>query len=190
METRRRIRHQGAKQHRQTVERIVFGCKCGRGFRAVPVKGRCHQRLGKISVREPVCPLPLSLESACNRVLSERFLMPSHVIQLRVAEQNIPHDHRHARNEIPIRLRRNHLGIGHDFRQGRSRIAVVALAAVFPDPCAGFFIFPVIIDFQFHAAQNFHHGNPFRTDTEVFLQQIGIAKAPHDAHRYAADIDI
>ena len=39
METGRGIRHQSTKQHRQTVERIVFGCKCGRGFRAVPVKG-------------------------------------------------------------------------------------------------------------------------------------------------------
>ena len=57
-----------SKEHRNAVADVVFSGKGGRGFRAVPVKSRGKDSLGKIGVREPVGPLALSLESTGHRV--------------------------------------------------------------------------------------------------------------------------
>ena len=48
-------------------------------------KGGSHDGFGEVSVRRPVCPLALALEAADHSVATERFFMPAHLVQTRIA---------------------------------------------------------------------------------------------------------
>ena len=85
MEARRRAGNKATQHHGNAVAGIILGSERGRGLRAVPVKGGSHDGFGEVSVRQPVCPLALALEAADHSVATERFFMPAHLVQTRIA---------------------------------------------------------------------------------------------------------
>ena len=85
MEARRRAGNKAAQHHGNAVAGIILGSERGRGLRAVPVKGGSHDGFGEVSIRQPVCPLPLTLEAADHSVATECFFMPAHLVQTRIA---------------------------------------------------------------------------------------------------------
>ena len=85
MEARRRAGNKATQHHGNAVAGIILGSKRGRGLRAVPVKGGSHDGFGEVSVRQPVRPLPLTLEAADHSVATECFFMPAHLVQTRIA---------------------------------------------------------------------------------------------------------
>ena len=85
MEARCRTGNKAAQHHGNTVAGVVLSGERGRGFRTIPVKGGSHNSFGEVSVRQPVCPLALALEAADHSVATERFFMPAHLVQTRIA---------------------------------------------------------------------------------------------------------
>ena len=85
MEARRRAGNKAAQHHGNAVAGIILGSERGRGLRAVPVKGGIEHGLGEVAVRIEVRPLALALEAADHSVATERFFMPAHLVQTRIA---------------------------------------------------------------------------------------------------------
>ena len=190
MEARRGIRHQGAQHHGNAVERIILCCKRRGGFGAVPVEGRSQNCLGEVAVRQPVRPVALALETACNGVFAKRFLVPAQLGQLRVAIEDIAHDDAHFCNELPILISGNHFGFCDNLGQVLAFVAVKALFAVGANPAERLFVFLGVVDAQRHAAQNFSQVAPLGADAEIFLEHFRVTIAAHDAHGHSAHIDI
>ena len=70
------------QKHGGPVKGIVFSCQDRRLTATVPVEVGVQQGLGKISVRHPVSPLALSLESSGNRIVSEGFFLEAHLLHV------------------------------------------------------------------------------------------------------------
>ena len=184
------VGHQCTQHHGNAVQRVVLGGKrCG-GFGAVPVEGRSQNCLGEVAVRQPVRPVALALETACNGVLAQRFLMPAQLGELRVAIENIAHNDAHFCNEFPILIGGNHLGFRDNFGQVFALVAVKALFAVGANPAKRLFVFLGVVNAQRHAAQDFGEVAPLSADTKIFLEHFRVAVAAHNAHGNSAHIDI
>ena len=61
---------QSAQHHGHAVQGVILGGKGGGLLRAVPVEGGGHDRLGEVRIGQPVGPVALALEAACNRILA------------------------------------------------------------------------------------------------------------------------
>ena len=190
VETGRGLRDQGTEQHAETVERVVFGRKRRRLFRPVPVERRGHDGFGEITIRKPVGPLALALETGGDSIPTERLLVPAELVKLRISIENIADDDRHLRDEFPVLVGRNHLALCDDLRQRQTGVAVIALPAVLPYPGERLPVLLLVINAERHAAQNLSHIDPLRADAEIFLHHLRVTVCAHDAHRDAADVDV
>ena len=116
--------------------------------------------------------------------------MPAHLGQLGVAIQDIPHDHGHFGDELPVLAGGDHLGFGNDLGQVFAGVAVKALLAVGLHPGQGPVVFRVVVDLQRDAADDLGHIYPFRADAQILLEQGDVAVAAGDAHGHAAQVYI
>ena len=184
------IGDKGAKQHSHAIQRVVFrGKGCG-GLGAVPVEGGGHYSLGEVRVGQPVGPLALALEAACNGVLAKSFLVPAQFVKFGIAEEYIPDDYRHLGDELPVFIRGDDLGLSYNIRQVLAFVQVKALGTVFLYPAKGLCILLMVVYLKGNAAQDFGHIHPLGPDAEIFLEHIRVAVAARDAHCHAAQVDI
>ena len=190
MEARCRTGNKAAQHHGNTVAGVVLSGERSRGLWAVPVKGRSHDGLGEVSIRQPVRPLALTLEAADHSVAAQRFLMPAHLVQTRIAVQNVADDQGHLDDKLPILVSRNDLRLRDDGWQILAEVLIKALFAVLAHPCQRLLIFIVVIDADGNTAQNLDLIHPLGADAEIFLQNTRIAEAARNAHRHSANIDV
>ena len=190
MEARCRTGNKAAQHHGNTVAGVVLSGERSRGLWAVPVKGRSHDGLGEVSIRQPVRPLALTLEAADHSVAAQRFLMPAHLVQTRIAVQNVADDQGHLDDKLPILVSRNDLRLRDDGWQILAEVLIKALFAILAHPCQRLFIFVVVIDTDGNAAQDLDLVHPLGADAEILLQNTCIAEAAGNAHRHSANIDV
>ena len=190
MEARCRTGDKAAQHHGNAVAGVVLSGERSRGLRAVPVKGRSHNGLGEVSIRQPVRPLALALEAADHGVAAQCFFMPAHLVQTRIAVQNVADDQGHLDDKLPILVSRNDLRLRNDGRQILAEVLIKALFAVLAHPCQRLFIFVVVIDADGNTAQDLDLIHPLGADAKIFLQNTRIAEAARNAHRHSANIDV
>ena len=116
--------------------------------------------------------------------------MPAHLIQLGVAVENVPDDQSHLGEELPILVRRDHLGLADHLRQVFAGVDIQALVAVGLDPGDGLLVLLVVVDLQGDAAGNLGHVHPLGADAQVLLEHTGVAIAACNAHGHTAHVDV
>ena len=126
MEARCRTGNKAAQHHGNAVAGVVLSSERSRGLRAVPVKGRSHADFGEVSIRRPVYPLALALETTDHSVAAERFFMPAHLVKTRIAVQNVADNQGHLDDKLPILVGRNDLRLRDDRRQILAEVLIKA----------------------------------------------------------------
>ena len=158
-----------AEHHGDAVAGVILRCKRCRCFPTIPIKSRGKNRLRKIGIWKPICPLPLSLKATCYRISTKCFLVPTQLVQFAVSIQNVPHNQCHFYDELPIMLSGNHFGIRNDARECFDGILVETLSAVRPNPRKGALILRHVINSDLHSAQNLDLIHPFGADAKILL---------------------
>src|SRR5574344_1628042 len=108
VETRGTACKLSSNQHCNTIAYIILRSESKWCLFPVPIKRRCHNRFGKISVGKPVCPHPLPLKSSGNSIAPQRFLFPSDLRQTKVSENNNSYDNGHFSYKFPVFIGRNY----------------------------------------------------------------------------------
>ena len=166
----RLIGQQVHEEHRNAVQRVVFGGE-GVGFAdAVPVERRVEDGFREVAVGAEVGPLALALKTAGDGVVSGGLLFEAHFGELRIAHHEVAEDHRHFDHILP------HLvflfaRIAEVFRV--EVLAFVCLAVLF-DPSHSPFELLLVIDAQFDAAGDLRAVHGFVAHAQILLEEIGI----------------
>ncbi len=113
--------------------------------------------------------------------------MPADLVEFGVAEQDVAHDQRHFRDELPLFFA---LLRGKVLHAERFAVPVFPFLAARFDPFQLFFVFLFIVDAEFYAADDLRHIHPFRADAEVALHRVHVAVAAADAHGDGADVHV
>ena len=168
-----------AEEHRNAVQRVVFG-RQNLGFaNAVPVERRTHERLGEIEIRPVVGPLTLSLHTCQQRIVAQSLFLEADFLQLRVSVHQIADNQHIFHCEIPV-------GILFLTGLGLALLHVVVATfvrhTIFLRPRHRLLVFVLVVDFQLDATQNFDQIGVFRTHSEVVLEEIGIDNRASNAH--------
>ena len=168
-----------AEEHRNAVQRVVFG-RQNLGFaNAVPVERRTHQRLGEVEIRPVVGPLTLSLHTCQQRIVAQSLFLEADFLQLRVSVHQIADNQHIFHCEIPV-------GILFLTCLGLALLHVVVATfvrhTIFLRPRHRLLVFVLVVDFQLDATQNFDQIGVFRAHSEVVLEEIGIDNRASNAH--------
>ena len=116
--------------------------------------------------------------------------MPAQLVQLGVAEHQVADNHAEFGDELPVLVRRHHLGAGHNLRQRLPGVHVETLAAVLINPAEGLLVLGLVVDIQRHAAENLRHIHPLGAQAQVLLHHLRVAEGTHDAHSHPADVQV
>ena len=127
-----------------------------------------------------------SVAKGVGGVFAQRFFMPAHLCQHRIAKENIAHDHCHLGDKRPVLIRRYNFGFGDNVRKIFFSVAVKTFFTIGMYPGKGTIIFFMIVNAQGDPSENFGHVNPFRTDAEILLEHGSITVASCNAHRDTA----
>ena len=170
-------------QHGGAVEGVVLGGEDGRLATAVPVEVGVQKSLREVTVRHPVSPLALTLETAGDGVVAECLLLESQLAELRIAVHEIHHDDGHLDHELPI-LVLLLAGLALAFR-----ILVPALVrhAVFPYPGHCLLKLLRIVYSQIHTPQDLDLIDALIPHAQVLLEEVRVHDRAGDAHRHATD---
>ena len=171
------------KQHAQTVQAVIFRSKDIRLSCAFIVKCGREQCFGEVAVRPVVGPLPLSLEAADDRVVSDRLLREL-LLEGFISSHQILDDHIHLHSEFPLLI------LGLAVFSDPFRILVEVFFAVLLRPLQSSLIFLVVVDPLFHAAEDFHLIDRFHSHAQIALEEILVHDGPSDSHRNRSDLEI
>ena len=172
---------QFAEQHSNSVTSIVFSSHYVSFADTVPVECTTHQSFSKVTVRLPVSPLALALETGSDSVVADSFFQEAHFAELRIALHQVADDERHLYYEFPVGILACTV-----FLLFRTVLVptFVHLAPLFC-PSHGLFVFFVVVDTFFHTAEDFCFVHAFVTHTEVFLEEVLIHDTTGDTHTLA-----
>ena len=139
-----------------------------------------------------VCPLTLTLETACDRVVTN-FLLYECIREILVACHKVFDDAIHLNSELPLFLFL--FGCEFDlavFAEERNCLWVVitALFAVFFCPCKSFLVLFLVVNAFFHTAKDLNFINGLNAHTEVLFHHILIDDGTGDTHTLGTDLEV
>ena len=171
------------EQHAQAVQAVILRGKHIRFSCPFIVKGRGEQCLREVAVGPVVGPLSLSLESAYDRIVSDR-LFRELLGQSFVASHQILDDDVHLHREFPL------LVLGPAVLPDPFRILVKVFPAVFLRPLQGSLILFLIVDPFLHAAEDFHFIDRLYSHAQITLEEVLIHDGAADSHGDRSDLQI
>ena len=177
------LREQVHEEHGHTVEGIVLSGYDDGLAAAVPVETGVEQGFAEVTVGLPVGPLALTLETAGNGVVAQRFLGESHFAEAGIALHQVAHDEVHLRHEFPILV----LFLAGLLLFGAVLVPPFVHLAVGIHPCLGLDVFFLVVDAFVHAAQDFGLIHLLVAHAKVFLEEVGVDNAAGNTHRHASE---
>ena len=171
------------EQHTHTVQNIILCCKNVWLSCSVPVKGSIQHSLREVTVRIEVCPLSLSLESCCDRIVTNFFFFTA-FRQIFITIHQVFDDTHHLNYEFPVRIFL-FTGLLQFFR-----ILVKAFDTFFFGPCKSFFIFCMIINTFSHTANDFYLVNRLYTHSQILFEERWINDRSANTHTDGTDLQI
>ena len=165
-----------AKKHWHCVQTVVFGSK-NKGFaNTVPVERRTKHRFCKIAIRIVICPLALSLETACNRIAAMCFFTKTGFFQFWVTNHQVAENQSHFHHNLPLPI----------FTFAAAlfirTVKIGPFLAVFLCPGQCFFIFCLVVNSFVDTAFYFGHVHKFGAHSQVILKKIWIHHRTGNPH--------
>ena len=148
------------EQHSKTIQYVVLCCQNVWLSCSVPVEGTVQDCFCKVSVWIEVCPLSLSLESGCNRIVSNCFFFAS-FRKVFISIHQVFDDNCHLNNEFELLcfLFFAHLQF--------VRILIESDDTFFFCPCKSFLEFCFIVDSLCHTTDDLYLVYRLNSHTKV-----------------------
>ena len=178
---------QMAEKHRNTVASVILGGQDECFADAVPVERSVHQRLGIVSVRLPVGPLTLSLETAGDGIVAERLFLEAHLAQTGITLHKVADNECHLDDEFPVGV----LLLACFLLLGTilEILALIGLAVFFcPGHSLGILL--MIVDSFIHATQNLCLVDTLIAHSQILLKECRIDDRTGDTHTHRADREV
>ena len=129
-----------------------------------------------------ICPVPLTLESGKNRIVSERFLAEAEFCQTQIADHQVTDNHRGFHHEVPFPVPA--------FAGARSLVIVLSCGTILLHPRQRTLEFHFVVNFFLDATDQFRHVHALHSHAKIIFKQILVHHRAGDAHGNSADRQI
>ena len=174
---------QSHKQHTQTVQHIVLGCQSIRLTCTLIVKAGAQQCFRIVTVRPMIGPLSLSLETACDGIVTNHLFFASFG-QILITCHQILDDTIHLNSELPL------LFLLLICKTNEIRVVITAHLTVLLGPCKSLLILFLVVNTFFHSAQNLYFIYRLYSHAQIRLYEILIHNGTADTHTLGTDLQI